>query len=350
MSDHIESQDKRPQVSEKALKRVYFPYHGFSLFPSVKTYPIVAPQGVFLGQVVSGYPPQIRRIGGDPDDSHNDSLPRRRSQKHRCTPRKSCSRTVSSYSEAGWLLDRDYNLLLSRRNLSVLESRGLSRGLRAIAQRSPQASTSVRRYQVRPLVRIIVLEDEWSVTLVSAQRQGGREGKNTTILGCDPNTSTASPTRLIHQDTPCAGEYMPCGNDGIDAHVEKRWRTPAFLHRPYEAQIGSPPFPHNRFENSFMRNPCHPPGKFTRRSFQQSLGKPCTVYVNSNRPDRTVGKLKLTFCHDGFPTLPQGLLLLFLIFRRRRRMFMRKIADRVNIITTVIVMDRQLTIDSKLPL
>ena len=29
---------------------------------------------------------------------------------------------------------------------------------------------------------------------------------------------------------------------------------------------------------------------------------------------------------------------------------MRKIADRVNIITLVIVMDRQLTIDSKLPL
>ena len=31
-------------------------------------------------------------------------------------------------------------------------------------------------------------------------------------------------------------------------------------------------------------------------------------------------------------------------------MFMRKIADKVNTITLVIVMDRQLTIDSKLPL
>jgi len=133
--------------------------------------------------------------------------------------------------------------------------------------------------------------------------------------------------------------------------VEKRWRTPAFLHRPYEAQIGSPPFHHNRFENSFMRNPYILPVKFTRRSFQQSLGKPCSLYVNSNRPDRAVGKLKLPFYHDGFPTLPQGLLLLFfLIFRKRRRMSMRKIADRVNIITLVIVMDRQLTIGSKLPL
>ena len=31
-------------------------------------------------------------------------------------------------------------------------------------------------------------------------------------------------------------------------------------------------------------------------------------------------------------------------------MFMRKIVDEVSIITAVIVMDRQLTIDSKLPL
>ena len=237
----------------------------------------------------------------------------------------------------------DYDLLL--------ESRGLLQGLPAMAQRSPQALTPVPRYQVRPVVRILVPEDEWNITLVSAQRQGSCEGKNTTALGCDPNASTASPTRLIHQDVPGVGEYMLCGNDGIDAHVEKRWKTSAFLHRPYEAQIGFPPFPHNRFENSFMRNLCHSLGKFIRRSFQQSLGKPCSVYVDSNRPDRAVGKLKLPFYHDGFPTLPQSLLLLsFLILRKRRRMFMRKIADRVNIITPVIVMDRQLTIDSKLPL
>ena len=310
MSDHIETRDKGPKVSEKALKNPYFPSHGSFLFPSVKICPINAPQRVFWGKMVSGYPPQIRRIGKDTDDSHNDNLPRRRPQRHRCAPRKSCSRTVSSFSETGWLWDRGYDLLLYSQSLFVSESRGLSRGLRAIAQRSPQASTSVRRYQVRPLVRIIVPEDEWSVTLVSAQRQGRREGKNTTTLGCDPSASTASTTRLIHQDTPFIGKYMPCGNDGIDAHVEKRWRTPAFLHRPYEAQIGSPPFPHNRFENSFMRNPYILPGKFTRRSFQQSLGKPCSVYVNSNIPDRAVGKLKIPFYHDGFPTLPQGLLLL----------------------------------------
>ena len=311
MSDHTESRDKRPQVSEKDLESVYFPSQGFSLFPSVKTCSIVAPQRVSLGQVVSGHPPQIKGIGGDPDDSHNDSLPRCRSQRHRCAPRKCFSRTVSSYGEAGWLRDRGYDLLLYRQSFFVLESREVLRGLRAIAQRSPQAATSVRRYQVRPSVRIIVPEDEWSVAFVSAQRQRGSEEKNIIILGCDPNASTASSTRLIHQDRPCVGEYMPCGNDGIDAHVGKRWRASAvFLHRPYETQIGSPPFTHNRFENSFMRNPYIPPAKFTRRSFQQSLGKPCSVYVNSNRPDRAAGKHKSSFYNDGFSTLPQGLLLL----------------------------------------
>ena len=265
-------------------------FQSFCLFPSVKTCSINAPQCVFLGQVVSGYPAQIRGIGRDPDDSQNDSLPRRRPQRHRCRPRKYCSRTTSSYGEAGWPQPRDYDLLL--------ESRGLLQGLPAMAQRSPQALTPVPRYQVGPVVRILVPEDEWNITLVSAQRQGSCEGKNTTALGCDPNASTASPTRLIHQDVSGVGEYMLCGNDGIDA-----------------------------------------------------LGKPCSVYVNSNRPNRAVGKLKLPFYHDGFPTLPQSLLLLsFLILRKRRRMFMRKIADRVNIITPVIVMDRQLTIDSKLPL
>ena len=207
MSDHTESRDKRPQVSEKTLKNLYFPSQGFSLFPSVKTCSIAAPQDVSLGQVLSGYPPQIKGIGGDPDDSHNDSLPRRRSQRHRYTYRKSC-----------------------------------------------------------------------------------------------------------YQDTPCVGKYMPCGNDGIDARVEKGWRTSVFLHRSYEAQIGSPPFPHNRFENSFVRNPCFLPVKFIRRSFQQSLGKPCSVYVNSNRPDRAAGKHKSSFYNDGFSTLPQGLLLLVFNF------------------------------------
>ena len=75
MSDLIETQDKKPQVSEKALKSVYFPSHGFSLFPSVKTCPIAVPQRVFLSKVSIGYPPQIKGIGGDPDDSQNDGLP-----------------------------------------------------------------------------------------------------------------------------------------------------------------------------------------------------------------------------------------------------------------------------------
>ena len=194
MSDHTESRDKRFRGREMALKNPYFPFHGFSLFPSVKTCPIVAPQRVLLGQVISVYPP---RSGGSVE------------------------------------------------------------------------------------IRMIL-------------------------------TTTAS--RSVHQDVPCVGEYMPCGNDGIDAHVEKQWRASVFLQRPYETQIGSPPFPHNRFENSFMRNPYLLPGKFTRRSFQQSLGKPCSVYVNSNRPDRAAGKHKPLFYHDGFSTLPQGLLLLVFNF------------------------------------
>ena len=194
MSDLIESRDKRPKVSEKALKSVYFPSHGFSLFPSVKTCPINAPQRVSLGQVISGYPPQIKGIGRDPDNPHNDSLPRRRSQRHGYTHRKSC-----------------------------------------------------------------------------------------------------------YQDTSFIGKYMSCGNDGIDAHVEKGWRTSVFLHRSYEAQIGSPPFPHNRFENSFMRNPCLLPVKLIRRSFQQSLGKPSSVYVNSKIPDRAVGKYNPLSITTGFP-------------------------------------------------
>jgi hypothetical protein len=207
MKDHMEYRDKRFRRREIALKNTYFPFHGVSLFPSVKTCPIVAPQRVFLGQVVSGHPPQIKGIGGDPDDSQNDSLPRRQSQRHGYAHRKLC-----------------------------------------------------------------------------------------------------------YQDTSCVGKYMPCGYDGIDAHVEKQWRASVFLQRPYETQIGSPPFPHNRFENSFMRNPYLLPGKLTRRSFQQSLGKPCSVYVNSNRPDRAAGKHKPPFYHDGFSTLPQGLLLLVFNF------------------------------------
>ncbi|MBA7514731.1 hypothetical protein ES705_06765 [subsurface metagenome] len=192
---------------------------------------------IFSRHLVSEYPPpQIRGIGGGPDESQNDSFSRRRPRGHA----KSCFGTVSSYGEAAWL-----------RPL-LLESRGLLQG-------SPQALSPVRRYQVRPAVRILVPQDEWNIALISAQRQGSREGKKTTTLVCDPNTSTASPTRLSHRDTLFAVEHIPFGNDRIGAHAEKRWRTSAFLHRPCEAQIGSSPFPHNRFENCFVRNPCRTP-------------------------------------------------------------------------------------------
>ena len=112
---------------------------------------------------------------------------------------------------------------------------------------------------------------------------------------------------LLHPYTPALtfspGTSKPCGNDMIDAHVE------------------------NLVDSKL------PTG------FLQSLGKvsdfPTIIWITASQ----------------LPTLPQSLLLLsFLIFRERRRMFMRKIVDRVNIVTPVIVTDRQLTIDSKLPL
>ena len=128
------------------------------------------------------------------------------------------------------------------------------------------------------------------------------------------------------------------------------WRTSAVLQRVSEALIGSPPFPHNRFENSFQKAPCHILGKPTRRSFLQSLGKSCSVYAHSNKQERAVGNPILLFFHDGFTTLPQGLRLLIFYFGERRRRFKRKIADKVNIITTVFATNCQLIIDSKLPL
>jgi hypothetical protein len=248
MKDQCKSEDSRAQGSEKALKSVYFPSQSFPLLASVKTCPINAPQRIFPKHLILEYPPQIRGIGG-PDDFQNDSLCRCRPHGHRCTHGKSRTRTVSSYGEAAWLRPRDYDLLL--------ESHGLLQGLPVMAQRSPQSLSPVRRYQVRPVFRILVQEEEWNIALVPAQSQGIREWKNTTILVCDPNATTASPMRFIHQN-------VPCGNDGI-------------------------------VENSFIRNPCYQLEKFTRRSFKQSLEKPCSVYVNSNRPERTVGKPKLHF-------------------------------------------------------
>ena len=145
-------------------------------------------------------PPQIRGIGG-PDDSQNDSLSRHRPQGYA----KSCSCTVSSYATAG------------RLQPLLLESLGLWQGLPAMASRSPQALSPVRRYQVRPAVRIFVPQDEWNIAIISAQRQGRCEGKNTTTLGFDLKAPTA-PTRLSHRNKPFAGE--PCGNDGIDNPLE----------------------------------------------------------------------------------------------------------------------------------
>ena len=73
--------------------------------------------------------------------------------------------------------------------------------------------------------------------------------------------------------------------------------------------------------------------------FLQSLGKvsdfPTTIWITASQ----------------LPTLPQSLLLLFfLIFKKRRRIFMMKITYMVNIVTSVIVTEHQLAIDSNLPL
>ena len=112
---------------------------------------------------------------------------------------------------------------------------------------------------------------------------------------------------LLHLDTPALRFSQetsePCGNDMIDVHVG------------------------NMLDSKL------PTG------FLQSLGKvsdfPTTIWITASQ----------------LPTLPQSLLLLFfLIFKKRRRIYMMKIADRLNIVTSVIVTDCQLSIDSKLPL
>ena len=59
-------------------------------------------------------------------------------------------------------------------------------------------------------------------------------------------------------------------------------------------------------------------GKFLRRSFPQSLGKPCSYHVDSNRPDNNSGKPNPPFHYDGFPTFPQVLLLYLFLFKIQR--------------------------------
>ena len=125
--------------SEKLPKHACSPAQGVFGTPPAKTGPIIALYCIFSRYLVAEYPPQIRGIGGGPDESQNDSFFRRRSRGHA----KSCFGTVSSYGEAAWL-----------RPLLLESSRGLLQG-------SPQALSPVRRYQVRPVVRILVPQEEW---------------------------------------------------------------------------------------------------------------------------------------------------------------------------------------------
>jgi hypothetical protein len=84
----------------------------------------------------------------------------------------------------------------------------------------------------------------------------------------------------------------------------------------YETQNGLLPFPHNRFETP-SPGILGSPSESYEKEFQQSLGKPCSwIYSPSSRAHRWNTR-ELPLHHDGFPTLPQGLLLFFLIFRDR---------------------------------
>lgn len=56
MKDHMESRDKRFRRREMALKTVYFPSQGFSLFTSLKTCSIDAHECVFSSYLVSKHP------------------------------------------------------------------------------------------------------------------------------------------------------------------------------------------------------------------------------------------------------------------------------------------------------
>ena len=56
MKNNYESTDNRSQEIEKAIKNLYFPIQSFSLFTSVKTCSIVAPQCVFSSYLVSKHP------------------------------------------------------------------------------------------------------------------------------------------------------------------------------------------------------------------------------------------------------------------------------------------------------
>ena len=130
-----------------------------------------------------------------------------------------------------------------------------------------------------------------------------RSGKIVGLKGMPYSTASI----LLHPDIPILTFSQetsePCGNDMIDAHVETL----------LDSKLPT--------------------------CFPQSLGKvsdfSTIIWITATQ----------------LPTLPQSLLLLFfLIFKKRRRMFMMKITDTVNIVTSVIVTNRQLTIDSKLPL
>ncbi len=99
---------------------------------------------------------------------------------------------------------------------------------------------------MRSVVRLLVAQDEWNIALISVQRQRSREA----ATGRTP--TTFSRDHKSHRDT--AGE--PCGNDGIDAHVEKRWRTSIVVHRASEAPIDSIDTPvHHRFATIALKTP-----------------------------------------------------------------------------------------------
>jgi len=153
--------------------------------------------------------------------------------------------------------------------------------------------------------------------------QAGRKEEDRTTLNnaaCHADNRRAKDKRESAAPEAVLGATkMPCGNGGIDAHVDKRWKTLALSYKPWEPHMCFPPFAHNRFENSFTK-PWALLREIARRSFQQSLGKLSSAHASLDRFANTPGTAKHSFYDDEFPTFPQGLLLLFFVLFLQNRL------------------------------
>jgi len=90
------------------------------------------------------------------------------------------------------------------------------------------------------------------------------------------------------------------------------------------------------------------PGKHKVNLFMQIYRK--DMNLHKKRIKKAVDMMDNSPLRSKLTTYLQPPPPVFFILKKRRRMFMSKIAVRGNIVPSVIVMDFQLTIDSKLPL